>query len=701
MSYISLYRKYRSQDFDSLVGQTHIVKTLQNAIVLNRIAHAYIFSGPRGTGKTSLARIFAKALNCQDPVQGEPCSKCSVCQSISEGRSMDVIEIDAASNRGIDEIRSLREQVNYMPLEGKYKVYIIDEAHMLTGPAFNALLKTLEEPPAHVLFILATTEVHKIPITILSRCQRLDFHRLGVEEISCHLQKIAELEGVSITGDTLRHIAVVSEGGMRDALSLLDQLISFKGNEISHQDLLDLIGAATNQAVIKLLELLINADSVELFEELEKALSAGVDVVQLNRELLAILRDLMMIKMQIYEAVDATNEHKQLLVEISKRVELESIQEMIDKLIRALNESKWSNNPRIIFELALIEVLNSDISKKTRIFAQKEVNNKTNIEENIDQSVKKTDNPVKKEPPQQYLDRNKTTEDDQPATTAQPKTEKVQDPVNHSEPTAEQIQGDEHNKEQYQEKEPMKKSHSSVFLKDQEKVKEKVQVQDYEHEQEQRKEQELENHPPHSANQVQGGQEQIKKQVQEQVSMEQSLRSGSRREQEQDKKVEQVKEKELMNQSPPEAVPVHGKHEKNYDCEHEYEHNIVKEENEKIDRTSLAGLKQFWPDIQRKILEIRSSIGIIMQEAEVHRVEDDHIIFVFKDNYSFHRDKLVNVDENKNAVIEAIEAITDKKFQLEALLQKELGNKEVFIAAENEEKKKIEMLASSFNGKVL
>ena len=242
--YVPLYRKWRSQDFDEIVGQGFIVQTLKNAIRSGRVSHAYLFSGPRGTGKTSTARIFAKALNCVKGPTDNPCGVCDQCVKIRDGHAVDTIEIDAASNRGIDEIRDLREKVRYTPVEGRYKVYIIDEVHMLTSEAFNALLKTLEEPPKHAVFMLATTEPQKVPVTIASRCQRLDFRRLSAEEVSGQIKKIAKAEKIDIADDAVAIIARNCEGAMRDAISLFDQLISFAGKTIKRDDVVALLGTA-------------------------------------------------------------------------------------------------------------------------------------------------------------------------------------------------------------------------------------------------------------------------------------------------------------------------------------------------------------------------------------------------------------------------------------------------------------------------
>ena len=244
MSYMALYRKFRPGTFEDVKGQDHISRTLQNQIKANRIGHAYLFCGTRGTGKTSVAKIFAKAVNCEHPVDGSPCGECEMCRAISEGRSMNVIEIDAASNNGVDNIREIREEVAYRPTEGKYKVYIIDEVHMLSIGAFNALLKTLEEPPEYVIFILATTEAHKIPITILSRCQRYDFKRISIDTISERLMDLMEKEQVEVEERAIRYIAKAADGSMRDALSLLDQCIAFYlGQKLTYDHVLEVLGA--------------------------------------------------------------------------------------------------------------------------------------------------------------------------------------------------------------------------------------------------------------------------------------------------------------------------------------------------------------------------------------------------------------------------------------------------------------------------
>ena len=261
MSYQALYRKFRPQEFEDVKGQEHIVTTLKNQIKADRIGHAYLFCGTRGTGKTTVAKIFAKAVNCEHPVDGSPCGECPSCRAITEGSSMNVIEIDAASNNGVDNIRQIREEVTYRPTEGRYKVYIIDEVHMLSAGAFNALLKTLEEPPSYVIFILATTEAHKIPITILSRCQRYDFHRISIDTIASRLSDLMEQEQVEVEERAIRYVAKAGDGSMRDALSLLDQCIAFHlGEKLTYENVLEVLGAVDTEVFSRLLRRILDED---------------------------------------------------------------------------------------------------------------------------------------------------------------------------------------------------------------------------------------------------------------------------------------------------------------------------------------------------------------------------------------------------------------------------------------------------------
>lgn len=296
MSFVSLYRKWRSQNFDEIVGQLHVTKTVKNAIEHERITHAYLFCGPRGTGKTSTARILAKALNCEKGPTPEPCNRCETCMQISAGSALDVIEIDAASNRGINEIRELREKVKYAPTKGRYKVYIVDEVHMLTKEAFNALLKTLEEPPKHVIFVLATTEPHKLLPTILSRCQRFDFRRISINDTVNHLKDISKKENLNIEESVLNLIAGSSEGSLRDALSMLDQVISFCGKDIKLSDAEIVLGNLSEKIFLELADCVIKQDGGTILTLTRKLIEEGKDINQLIKEFIKYFRDLLVIK---------------------------------------------------------------------------------------------------------------------------------------------------------------------------------------------------------------------------------------------------------------------------------------------------------------------------------------------------------------------------------------------------------------------
>ncbi len=357
MAYIALYRRWRPQDFDSLVGQEHIRVTLGNAIRSDKIAHAYLFAGPRGTGKTSTAKIFAKALNCVQGPTLHPCNTCSSCVGITDGSSMDVVEVDAASNRGIDEIRDLRETVKFAPVEGKYKVYIIDEVHMLTTEAFNALLKTLEEPPSHVVFILATTEPHKIPATIHSRCQRYDFRRITQGDLLVRLQEVAAAGGMNVEEDALRLIAAQADGGMRDALSLLDQCASMAADgHVSEALVRNLLGLVGHEWVWSMTERLGKKDAAALLEGLEEMLSMGREAKQMAVEWAGYLRDVM-----LYQAApgmekwqDCSGSMREKLAEHAKQLPQSAIMQAVRRLGEAIQEARWAVDARIPLEMALL-----------------------------------------------------------------------------------------------------------------------------------------------------------------------------------------------------------------------------------------------------------------------------------------------------------------------------------------------------------
>ncbi|MFH1387566.1 MAG: DNA polymerase III subunit gamma/tau [bacterium] len=357
MNYISLYRKWRSQNFDEIVGQTVIVQTLKNAIKNNRLAHAYLFSGPRGTGKTSTARILAKSLNCKDGPTEKACDKCDNCNKIRTGQSVDVIEIDAASNRGIDEIRELRERVRYAPLEGRYKVYIIDEVHMLTPEAFNALLKTLEEPPSHTIFVLATTENQKVPMTIASRCQRLDFARISLTGIKEQLKKIAVDEGYEVEEKAFDLIGRSAEGAMRDAISLLDQLISFSGKKIKYDDVVMLLGTADEELLFAFGDAVSSGQTDKVLDLIRKGVEEGRSIPQVTRDLVFHFRNLLHVKVGSGEALELTADQLKRLGSQAEQYSLEEIKETISALSRAELDMKWHPHGRLVLEVALIELL--------------------------------------------------------------------------------------------------------------------------------------------------------------------------------------------------------------------------------------------------------------------------------------------------------------------------------------------------------
>ena len=359
MSYTALYRKFRPGEFDEVKGQDHISQTLQNQIKANRIGHAYLFCGTRGTGKTTVAKIFAKAVNCLNPVDGSPCGECEMCKAISAGTSMNVIEIDAASNNGVDNIREIREEVAYRPTEGKYKVYIIDEVHMLSIGAFNALLKTLEEPPEYVIFILATTEVHKIPITILSRCQRYDFKRITIDTIAARLSELMEKEGVEVEERAIRYIAKAADGSMRDALSLLDQCIAFYlGQTLTYDHVLEVLGAVDTEVFSKLLREILSRDVVKVLGTLEELIVQGRELSQLATDFTWYMRNLLLAKSSdnMEDVLDVSTENLAQLKEESEMVDYDTLIRYIRIFSELSNQLKYATQKRVMLEVALIKL---------------------------------------------------------------------------------------------------------------------------------------------------------------------------------------------------------------------------------------------------------------------------------------------------------------------------------------------------------
>jgi DNA polymerase III subunit gamma/tau len=358
VSYEVFARKYRPQTFDDIVGQTHVTRTLKNAVEQNRLAHAYLFVGPRGTGKTSTARILAKALNCIHGPTVTPCGKCDNCREIAVGNSLDVIELDAASNRGIDDVRELRDNVRYAPAKGRFKIYIIDEVHMLTKEAANALLKTLEEPPKHVIFCLATTEPEKLPITILSRCQRFDLHRIATNLIAQQLQSIATKEKLTLSAAAAHSIARGAEGGMRDAESMLDQLVAFCGEQIGEADVLNVFGFTSQQMVADFVGRILRGDTADALALLHQQCEAGKDMMKLMSDTIAYLRDLLVFKVKPDALSDeASAETRAAFAEQAPLLETDRVLEIIDQFAAAEGRMKWAPNKKLHFEVAVIRAI--------------------------------------------------------------------------------------------------------------------------------------------------------------------------------------------------------------------------------------------------------------------------------------------------------------------------------------------------------
>ncbi len=366
MSYTALYRKWRPRVFGDVKGQDHIVTTLQNQIRSERIGHAYLFCGTRGTGKTSVAKIFAKAVNCEHPEDGSPCGECPSCRQIQAGTSLNVVEIDAASNNGVENIREIRDQVQYPPTEGKYRVYIIDEVHMLSTGAFNALLKTLEEPPSYVIFILATTEVHKIPITVLSRCQRYDFRRITVDTIADRLKELTDAEGMAVEDRALRYVAKAGDGSMRDALSLLDQCAAFHyGETLTYENVLDVLGAVDNRVFRELFGALRNGQTKDCILRLEEMVIQGRELSQFVADFIWFLRNLLILKTadEAEELLDMSEDNLKQLREDAALADENVLMRYIRVFSEVLNQIRFAAQKRVLVELAFIRLTKPEMEQ--------------------------------------------------------------------------------------------------------------------------------------------------------------------------------------------------------------------------------------------------------------------------------------------------------------------------------------------------
>lgn len=369
MAYTALYREWRPKKFEDVVGQKAITTTLRNQIKTNKIAHAYLLCGTRGTGKTSTAKILARAVNCLNPQDGEPCNECDMCKKINSGIAIDVNELDAASNNKVEHIRQIIEEVKYPPQESRYKVYIIDEVHMLTISAVNAFLKTLEEPPSNVIFILATTDPQKLPITILSRCQRFDFKRIKSEDIFLRLRRIVDEIGVEAEDRSLKLVSRISDGAMRDALSVLDQAISMSDNKVEYESLISMLGMVTNDSLIKLVDNIIEGSTENSIRAIDDVILAGKDVYTLIKDLTVHMRNLMMVKIsdRPEEVLDMSMENIEILKAQAEKIKTEEIMRFIRILQEAEEQSKWSKQGRIYLELAVIKMIKAEFDTSQEV----------------------------------------------------------------------------------------------------------------------------------------------------------------------------------------------------------------------------------------------------------------------------------------------------------------------------------------------
>ena len=388
MAYIALYRKFRPQSFKDMVGQEHITKTLKNQIKSERVAHAYLFSGGRGSGKTTTAKILARAVNCLHPVDGEPCNECEICKQALEGTLIDISEIDAASNNGVDNIRDIREEVEFIPTSGKYRVYIIDEVHMLSTGAFNALLKTLEEPPKHVIFILATTEPQKLPVTILSRCQRFDFKRISIDDIIKRLKIICSESNIEIEDGALKIIAKMSDGAMRDAISILERCIADGSEKITEEQIRELVGIPEIDYLLKLTNSILSNKPAEVLEISEELINSGKDLDVFTWELIKFIRDLLMLHIS-NDLVVYKDEDKVRMQELVKVTSKERLLALITEVSTLQNSMKWSTDKEVIFETGLIKITLNGNSSNVNIATQAQTtqSSTTGVSTSIPQNI--------------------------------------------------------------------------------------------------------------------------------------------------------------------------------------------------------------------------------------------------------------------------------------------------------------------------
>lgn len=365
MSYLALYRKYRSKTFDQIVGQKHITQSLINQINNGQIGHAYLFTGTRGTGKTSIAKIFARAINCLNPKNGSPCNKCAVCQGLQDGANVDIMEIDAASNNRVDEIRDLREKVKYPPVICRYKVYIIDEVHMLTDSAFNALLKTLEEPPEYVVFILATTEVQKLPATILSRCMRFDFKLLSEQELEKHIKYVFKDSGISYEDEAVSIIARLGAGSVRDALSIADMCVAYSNNNVTYDSVVEAVGLTDRATLNMLATSVIDGNEGDVLSSVDSVAKSGKNITQLSKDLVGYIRDLLVVK-TCKDYADILKLPKAQLNELkvlADKTTNEKLIEMLNRLSRLDNEFRFTTTPRSLLEITLVSLCHFEMTE--------------------------------------------------------------------------------------------------------------------------------------------------------------------------------------------------------------------------------------------------------------------------------------------------------------------------------------------------